>query len=126
MVVRDTVLRGLQILVVDDNRDALDIFRLVLTYFGATVTTARSARAALRTLKQIRVAVVIADMRLGRSDARWLLQQARAENVTAPFIAVSGDDFDFAALRREGFAGFLRKPIGHGELLDAVRTVVGR
>ena len=123
---RTLPLAGLEVLVVEDARDASDSYRGVLAYFGATVTTARSADSALRVLAYLRVDLVIVDLHLGTGDARSLLREARMRGVRAPFIAVMGDDFDPAAIQQAGFTAFLRKPVEHAALLDVVRAVAGR
>ena len=71
-------LSGLYVLVVDDDEDARTILQSVLTYLGAFVSTAASAGAALNTLAQVKVDVVVCDVNLGDYDALWLIQHIRA------------------------------------------------
>ena len=71
------VLLGVHVLVVDDNEDARDILRSLLTYLGAFVSTADSAAAALNILGQIEADVVVCDVNLGDNDAFWLIEQGR-------------------------------------------------
>jgi ATP-binding cassette subfamily B protein len=123
---RRGALFGIHVLVVESNEDARQILRMLLSYFGAAVTTTGSAREALRTLRHISPDVVIADMKLGDHDAFWLMRGARKLASRAPFVAVSGQDFDERQLLQDGFEAFLRKPLDHDRLIDVVLTVVRR
>jgi two-component system response regulator MprA len=100
------------------------IFSDLLTYFGAIVSVAVRADAAVRVLRHLHPDVVLADVHLPDHDATWLLRRVRRRGVTAPFIAISGADFDEQQLTAQGFEAFLRKPIEHGRLVDTILAVV--
>ncbi len=117
------VLAGVHVLVVDDNRDARTIFTHVLEHHGALVTARHNAESAVQVLRETRVDLVLTDMRLPDRDGTWVLTRARELGVTAPFIAVSGQDYDEAHLRRDGFTTYLRKPVDQGLLVAAVNEV---
>jgi ATP-binding cassette, subfamily B, bacterial len=119
------VLRGIHILVVEDDLDARDILGMVLTHFGASVATARTAREALRLMEHVATSVVVTDMALGpASDGTRLLREARRRGYTAPFIAISGMDFDAHELLVEGFDAYLRKPLDHRTIVETILAVV--
>jgi CheY-like chemotaxis protein len=122
---RGAVLTGLHILVVEDNRDARAILRILLQYYGALVTEATSGGDAVRTLQQVVPDVVVADMLLGAEDALLLLRDARKRGFRAPFIAVSAQDFDVEQLVAAGFEAYLRKPVDHQRLIDTILAVIG-
>ena len=111
---------GLSVLVAEDDEDARDILTSLLTHFGAHVQAVRTTTEALSTLQQWAPDVVIADMILGRSDGFALLRQARKNRTAAPFIAVSGRDFDPEDLKTAGFASYLRKPLDHKKLVETI------
>src|SRR5437667_4927427 len=117
---REGVLKGLHLLVVEDDDDAREILRLLLTYFGALVTPVSTLREGLSLLAAMEPSAVIADMMLGQDDALRLIREARKRGTRAPFIAVSGQDFDEAALQGAGFAAYLRKPLDHEKLVDTI------
>ena len=117
---REGALRGLHILVVEDDRDAREILKSVLSYFGAFVTATPSPKEGLRLLREVRPDLVVADMLLGTSDGIALLRQARKDRSLAPFIAVSGADFELHKLKDVGFSAYLRKPLDHEKLVDAI------
>jgi len=123
---RRGVLSGLHIVVVEDNPDARDILGTVLEYFGAMVTSSESGRQGLTALRQVAADLVLADMQLGDHNAIWLLREARKVNCTAPFILVSGVDFDDQQALAQGFEFFLRKPVDHDRLVDTVLAAVRR
>lgn len=124
MGTRRGALTGIHILVAEDNEDAREILRTVLEYFGAVVTVVHNARAALRAMRAVVPDVVVADVRLGDRDAPWLVREARKLSVEAPFIAVSGLDYDDERIREHGFAAYLRKPVDHDRLIDTLLSVV--
>ena len=119
-------LSGVYTLVVDDNVDARNIFQALLAYHGAFVVTSRSARDALRKLRQVKPDVVVCDVHLGDRDAMWLLGEARKRQATTPFIAVSGLDYDEPAMRAAGFAAYLPKPVSHDRLVGMILAAVDR
>jgi len=113
-------LSGVFVLVVDDNDDAREILRSMLSYLGAIVATAASAAAALSVLGQIQPGVVVCDVNLGDNDALWLIRQVQVHQPAPPFIAISAQDYDEHELRAAGFAAFLRKPVQHAVLIAEV------
>ena len=121
---RQGVLSGLHILVTEDDRDAREILKSVLGYFGAIVTVTQGADEAVAMLGHISPDVVIADMMLGPSDGFRLLRRARRRGNNTPFIAVSGQDFNPTDLQVAGFAAYLRKPIDHTTLVDSILAAV--
>ena len=124
---RSGVLSGMYIIVVEDNSDSREILRMLLEYFGARVTAVATAGEALTFLTAIDPTVVVVDMLLGRTerdDGSRLLREARKRGSKAPFIAVSGKDFDDAILLGAGFAAFLRKPLDHEQLVDTILAIV--
>ena len=117
-------LAGLHVLVVEDNRDARQIFSGVLTYYGAYVTSVATAAAGLSHLRAIKPDLVLADFQLPDHDAAWLVRQAARRDIRVPFVAVSGADLDERQL--QGFEASLRKPVDHGRLVETILAVVRR
>ena len=120
-------LSGLHTLVVDDDRDSREILRLLLAYFGASVSIAVSAQAALTALTRMTPDVVLADVLLGGAeDGLWLCRQAARQWPRVPFIAISGEDFGRETLDDAGFVAYLKKPVSHEALVDTVLTALAR
>jgi CheY-like chemotaxis protein len=122
-------LTGLNVLVVDDNRDARTIFRTVLRQAGALVTAVHSAPAATRRLRHLHPDLVITDLSMPRHDGIWLLQWIRARDEKTgrytPVIAVTAheDVYDTGDLR---FDSCHVKPVPWGELMRGILVVTGR
>jgi CheY-like chemotaxis protein len=119
-------LAGVYVLVVDDDEDARTILDSVLTYLGAFVATAATARSALDILGQIRVDVVVCDVYLGDHDALWLMRETRAHRPEPAFIAVSAQDHDEHEMLRAGFTASLTKPVRQDVLISTILRSVRR
>jgi DNA-binding response OmpR family regulator len=126
------VLRGVHVVVVDDNTDARAIYKSVLTYVGASVLTASSASAAVKALKHVRPDVVVSDLSMPRRDGFWLIRWIRARDATRgdrlPVIAVTARDdiYPHADVGEAGFDDYLRKPVAPRDLLRAIKRLIGR
>jgi len=112
--------------VVEDDDNARAILRDLFKYLGASVTVAASARDGLSRLRRQTPDVVVADVRLPDHNAPWLLREARARSYDAPFVAVTGYEFEERTLRAQGFTALLRKPLDRDRLVDAVVTAARR
>src|SRR5688572_13295460 len=123
-------LRGIHVLVVDDNADARDLLRSILEYAGALVAVAASAAEALEYTRRLVPNVVVCDIAMPDHDGYWLLERLRADDgqpgvsVTAvPVIAITGlpEEHRSAQAIERGFTAYLPKPIDPVELCRAVK-----
>ena len=71
------LLRGVRILAVDDEQDALGLLRVVLESAGAEVTTAGSAMSAIELLTASPYELLIADIAMPRTDGLQLIRMIR-------------------------------------------------
>jgi len=76
--VRERCLRGVRVLVVEDDADTCAVLRLVLEHFGATVDLASSVAEAQRAFRRARPAVLLCDIGLGHEDGYALVRALRA------------------------------------------------
>ena len=112
---------GRHLLVVEDDKDARDVFCAMLDYEGAMVLGTASAEEALEILRTVRPHAIITDIVLPGRDGFWLLAQLRASYRTEaiPVVAVTA-----VARRREilnaGFDAFVAKPVRPEGVADAV------
>jgi DNA-binding response OmpR family regulator len=126
----DGDLRGVHILVVDDNVDARRIYKHSLSYAGAAVLVAASASAAVRTLRHVRPSVVLTDLSMPRKDGLWLIRWIRTRDSRRgrrlPVIAVSAHDdvYEHADTLMSGFDHYLVKPVAPADLYQAIRDVL--
>ena len=120
------MLRGVSIVVVDDNLDARVIFTSVLRQAGAVVAAAGSAMGAARRLKHLRPDVVITDLSMPRHDGLWLLRRIRERDAGrrsyTPVIAVTARD-DLYEIDRLGFDRCFVKPVPWRDLVRAISAV---
>ena len=117
------MLTGLRVLLVEDHEDSRDILQQVLTYEGALVSTAASAREALAKIGV--VDVVVTDVAMPGGGGLWLSTQIEQSPHRLPVIAVTGfaDDDDVVGA---SFARVLRKPIDPWRLCTEILEVLGR
>jgi PAS domain S-box-containing protein len=118
------ILSGLHVLIVDDDRDTLDLLSAALTQRSARVTTASSAGEAIRALKFFRPDVLISDIAMPGEDGYELLQKVIAlDTVPAiPAIAITAyaKQEDKERALAAGFQRYLAKPVELGEFINAV------
>jgi CheY-like chemotaxis protein len=108
-------LRGVHVLLVDDDRDSLEILGTITRYFGALTTEVSDADAAVRTLRRIVPDVVIVDLLMPGRDGLSLVREIRATPKTAAVrtVAVTGhtDLHARSTALAAGFDAYLRKPV---------------
>jgi CheY-like chemotaxis protein len=112
---------GRHLLVVEDDKDARDVFCAMLDYEGAMVLGTASAEEAVDILKTVCPHAIITDIALPGHDGFWLLEQLRASRRTQsiPVVAVTA-----VAQREEildaGFDAYVAKPVRPEGVADAV------
>ncbi len=124
------VLKGMHVLLVEDDADARDLIAIILRYCGALVTAVASAEEALDTLGRVKPDLLISDIAMPDRDGYWLIRQVRLlppeQNGAIPAIAITahgelhGVDRTLAA----GFQAHLRKPIDPWELARTATNLV--
>ena len=125
-------LRGIRVLVVDDDVESLDLAATILQGAGAEVRAAASAFRAYEFIGSWRPDVVVTDLAMPGEDGFMLQRALRMAfghaRVAVPIIAMSAyaapEDRERAL--REGFEIYLTKPIDPKELTSAVAGVMGR
>ena len=123
--------RGLKILVVDDNHDVRDVLALVLESWGANVATVGSAGEALEAISQNRPDVLLADLRMPDEDGYALIRKLRArerqqEIPRLPAVAVtayaSAPDREKSILA--GYDWHVAKPVDSQALAKVIVKVM--
>ncbi|NOK09182.1 response regulator [Corallococcus exercitus] len=126
------VLEGLQVLVVDDEPDALELLTVVLESRGAQVVTASSARDALEKQQAHRPHVIVSDIGMPGEDGYSFIRRLRAlpleQGGQTPAIALTAfarmEDRTRALLA--GFQMHVPKPIEPAELIIVLASLTGR
>jgi PAS domain S-box-containing protein len=125
-------LRGIRVLAVDDEPDALTLLRMVLEASGAEVTTFSSAVAALERIDSVRPHVLVVDLGMPEMDGFELIARIRAStkeairDVPAAALTAFARSEDRTKALRSGFEMHLAKPIDPGELVASVATLSRR
>jgi CheY-like chemotaxis protein len=119
----DRPLRGLRVLVVDDEQDARDLLKTVLTNAGADVLTAASTAEALPLLEREAPDVLISDIEMPGEDGYSLMRKVRemrgGRTSRVPSIALTAYAAGEDRLRalRAGFQVHVAKPVSPAELI---------
>src|SRR5579883_1184884 len=127
-----SILKGIQILVVDDDADTLSFYTFVLEQFGASVIAVSSAQEALQELAETEPDVLLSDIGMPEIDGYMLMRQVRAlhanQEKQIPAIALTayvGEINEQQALQ-SGFQKHIAKPIEPEELVKTIATLIGR
>lgn len=129
MTVRD--LSGVDALVVDDDRDARELIKRILTDCGATVHIAASAREAFARFREAVPNLLISDLGMPEVDGfellDWVRHLPREQGSQVPAIALTAFARSEDRLRalEAGFSAHISKPVEPSELIATVASVVG-
>lgn len=118
-------LRGLRVVVVDDEPDARELLASVLRELEAAVEVTDSADAALAAIRARSPDVLISDLAMPRTDGFSLIRQVRAigseaRDLGAIALSAHASPDDRARALEEGFDRHLSKPVEPGELAAVV------
>jgi signal transduction histidine kinase/ActR/RegA family two-component response regulator len=122
-------LKGIAVLVVDDDDESRSVVAAYLESHEATVLTARSAAEALEILQRDHVDVLLADVAMPGEDGYSLmrklrtLQVSRASMIPAAALTAFAREEDRQEALQAGFQMHLTKPIDAGSLVAAVATL---
>ncbi|MGA2984770.1 MAG: response regulator [Terriglobia bacterium] len=127
-------LKGMRVLVVDDNLTSRRILECLLAGWGMQPTLAVEGTEALRTLAQASEAnrpipLVLTDASMPIMDGFQLAEEIRKNprlaGTTIMMLTSAGKRGDAARCREMGLEGYLTKPVSQSALLDAVLRVAG-
>jgi CheY-like chemotaxis protein len=125
-------LRGVRVLAVDDEQDALFLLSEVLEAAGAAVSTARSAEDALASLDAEVPDVVVADLGMPQLDGFGFIDRVRrhpnprVRDVPAAALTAYARSEDRMKALRAGFQIHLAKPIDPAELVTTIASLAKR
>ena len=118
-------LRGMRVLLVEDDPDARDLFGLLLEHRGAHVHRESCAADALNALRRGDFDVLLSDIRMPGQDGCELVRRLRAFDGKLPALAISGSSSieDRERALEAGFDAHLAKPVCAGTLAKALVEV---
>ena len=125
-------LKGLRVLVVDDDAEALELASAILNGAGATVRVSASAADALSVVRAWRPDVLVSDIEMPGEDGYSLIRKVRAlepsEGGRTPAVALTayGRTHDRVLSLTAGYNMHVPKPVDPGELTAIIASVAGR
>jgi signal transduction histidine kinase/ActR/RegA family two-component response regulator len=125
-------LDGVRVLVVDDDRDALDLAVTILAGAGAVVRVATSAPEGFEVLRAWRPDVLVSDIEMPGEDGYSLIRRVRALGEEGggrtPAVALTayGRAQDRVLSLTAGYNMHVPKPVDPGEFTAIVASVAGR
>lgn len=122
--------KGLRVLVVDDDPDTCWMLKLLLGMYEVEVIAASSADVALSNLSESELDVLICDIAMPVKDGFWLIEQVRAlspeQGGKVPAIALTAycDQETQTRALAAGFQAFMTKPFELNKILDSILTLL--
>ena len=122
----DLRLDGINVLVVDDERDSRELLAMMFQRCGAHVVRCDSAREALTLLATTPVALIVADIAMPDMDGCELIERARRLRARIPAVAVSAHarPEDRQRAMTAGYDGYCAKPVETPEFMRTIRAVL--
>ncbi|MDZ8086292.1 MAG: PAS domain-containing protein [Nostoc sp. DedQUE12b] len=126
-----SVLRGLRVLIVDDDVDTREFLHFLLQQNGALITAAASVNEALQILAQTVPNLLISDLGMPEMDGYSLIKMLRAmpkeEGGEIPAIALTAyaGEGDRDRVLAAGFQKHIAKPVQPTELLTTITELLG-
>ncbi|MBI4319849.1 MAG: response regulator transcription factor [Chloroflexi bacterium] len=117
----------MQVLLVDDDRDLVDVLGFVLRRAGYGVLAAHDSHTALRLLEREQPDLAVLDVNLGTSNGFELLKTIRRRSSLPVIMLTARDVEDDKVLGLDlGADDYITKPFGHRELIARIRANLRR
>ena len=119
-------LKGLRVLIVDDEVDSLDLMKTVLNECGAEPITARSAAEGFEALTSNSPQVLISDIEMPLEDGYTFIRKVRADlsppigQIPAIALTAHANTEDRLRAIAAGFQVHVKKPVEPGELVETL------
>jgi YesN/AraC family two-component response regulator len=117
-----------KILVIDDEKPTLSMFRLFLGAYGYTVLTAENGKEGLELFMKEKPPIVLTDIKMPGMDGFEVLKRIKTADASAEVIVITGHgDMDLAIKALDFDAtDFIKKPIQKAALDEALRRAEER
>jgi signal transduction histidine kinase len=127
----DGVLRGLKILVVDDEHDALELFSTILAGAGADIRAVASSADARAVLESWEPDMLVSDIEMPGEDGYTLIRAIRARDdrvgaIAAVAVTAYGRLEDRVRVLEAGFQMHIVKPVEPAELIAVISSLARR
>ena len=115
------------ILVVDDEKNIVQLARLYLTNEGYRVETAFDGKQALERAKSVRPDLIVLDIMMPEMDGLTVVQELRkTSKVPVIMLTARGEDIDRIVGLEVGADDYMAKPFNPRELVARVKAVLRR
>lgn len=123
-------LKGLRILVVDDEKDSLSLLQMIIESCGGEAKAVSSAAAALEAVGVFDPHILISDIGMPEEDGYTLIKKLRAmptDKAGIPVIALTAYARPEDRMRalQAGFQMHIAKPVDYSDLISAIKSVAG-
>ena len=121
-------LRGVKVLVVEDEADAREFIRRFLVECEALPAVAASAAEAQKLLLTFKPDVIVSDIGMPQKDGYEFIRDVRKQGLTTPAVALSAyvRAEDRIRSAQNGYQTHLAKPVEPAELLAVIAGLAGR
>ena len=118
----------MQILLVDDDRELIDLLAFALKRAGLEPLAAHDAHTAVRVFEERRPDLAVLDINLGASSGLEVLKSLRRQSAQVPIIMLTALDSEEDKVRglELGADDYLTKPFSHRELIARIRAQLRR
>lgn len=118
--------RNIKLLLVDDDKELLELLVVQFKAFGFQMLTATSGDEAVGLIEKMQPQIIVSDYRMKNGDGLKVLQYCKSRNVHHPkvFIISGYSDFSVEELYNEGADGFFSKPFSASELRTNVQRAL--
>ena len=127
--------KGLPVLIVDDNSINLRVFAEILTHWGMRPTTVDSGAAAIEALRQMAdrgqsFSLILLDAMMPIMDgfmvAEAIRDDQRLKPATVMMLSSADRPDDSTRCQTLGIGLYVRKPVKHSELWNAIQSALGK
>lgn len=116
-------LKGISVLLADDDPINLTVTKRVLEYYGANVLTVQNGKEAVEKITQQAFDITLMDLEMPVMDGYEAIGLIRGQNATIPIIAFTAtitDETTRIALENRGFTSFISKPFTPAMLIACI------
>jgi CheY-like chemotaxis protein len=122
------LLKGWNIVVIDDEPDSLEVARYILDFYGANVLTATNGKEGVALVEQSKPRFVISDLSMPEMDGWEFLSELKStvEIQDIPVIALTAHAMrgDRERALTAGFHNYLTKPLTANTFMDELLALL--
>jgi signal transduction histidine kinase/ActR/RegA family two-component response regulator len=124
------LLKGVRVLLVEDNEDSRDMLKIMFEQYGMEITAVDSAAAALSAVAEIKPDVLVSDVGLPGTDGYELISRIRQlppdQGGAVPAVALTGYASlqDRARAFEVGYQEHVAKPVNIDKLVELIKKLI--